>query len=540
MAPRQIPGRFYRWLVQEIKFWQENQLVSEEQGARILAYYEVRRPGTAFGLPITSVFCGIGGVLIALASLLVIHALRNVVSEDVRLALVWVVFFAWHGVALLPRGADFLQQALREGLLLGTSVYFGGAVFFIPDILGVPVETVWSACGWAVGIWGIAFLLRDTLLLQALLLVGVLLTALIESNSLVSWLPDGASWRLATHGFVAILSLAIFTSLAWLAERRKNQLALLCCIGAFTLWFLLAIPYELTDGREIHTFAVSAAVGAVLWLCGEVFPAPAVVTGGCMVGGGLFSLIGWGFLNSPGMYPNTFDSPTAPFGFFFVYLRVLMLVVVTLAVIAAAWKQIKRRQDTVTIPREFLQRAVPPVVCLILSLLIYLCLYLCTPTEESLSKWKSGYLLLAVIGISVLAITNVIRGVNRGRVFQIGVGLSAFLVGISVWWSNFFGYSELAGAALFAVAGLGLVAGGLYWIRRRPRERLQEEQATESASSEGESASGERVVPLANIGKMRLAHLVVLLLQTVILYSFMWAAAWNWLSWRVMAGLPRM
>jgi len=531
MAPRQIPGRLYRWLVEEIRFWQERELVSADQAERILACYEARKPGIALGLPVSSVFCGIGGTLIALASLLVIHALRNVVSPEVRLGVVWLVFFAWHGLIFLPSGSDSFQRALREGLLLGTGIYFGGALFFIPEIFNLSMHTVWGTCLWALGIWGVAFLLKDILLLQSLLISGLLLTALTESNVRVDLLRLGSYRSLVTHASVVILTLIVLTSLLWLAWKRKNQLAILCFLGALALWFLLAVPRELTGERESCTFAMTAAVGAVLWLCGEILPAGAIVAEGCMIGGGLLSLIGWGFLNSRQLYGYEATPAISPFGTFLVVLRMSMIVIVTIALIAAAWKQVQRGQDTTAVRRELLGRTALPVICILLSLLIWLCQYFGILAGAALSVEKMGALLLAVGGIGVLAVGNVVQGLNRGRVSQAGVGLLAFLVGISVWWSNFFGYSELAGAGLFAAAGLALVGGALYWMRRRSRAKFQTEPSAELASSEGESDSTGYLMASTERRTIRLRHLVVLLLQTTILGAVMWATFLNWLPW---------
>lgn len=518
MAARRIPGRFYRWLVNELRLWRESGLVTQEKAEEILAFYEAETTGLPSGTPMTILVSGLGGVLLALALLLLIRAGLGDAPAEIQLTFIWLGFLGWHILGFLTLGAGPLKQVLREGIFLAGSVYFGGAIFSVPPILGQDTLDIWGLHAWAAGIWGLAFLLEEAFPVHVLLTYSLLFLGLFSSAQNGSF--EGLSFPLP-HLVVAVIDLALTIPLLILTYRRRQELAGLFGVAAMAGWLLMFIPPELEGVNTIRILSMVVAVASLVWILGEALPGEGLFKTGLVVAGGLLSLPGWCFLNSRSLYDYREQLVHTPL----VLIRPIVIILLVLGLLFGnrVWRPLRSNPDFCL--RRLGRCIAGPVFCVVMSLVIY---FLSIFEVYDLDL-RTACLASAVAGMGVFALWNAGVGLARGNLLQAALGLLAITLAVLLWWGNFFKYSELVGALLFAVVGITMVAGVLVWVRVRASKKAANDEVVVEKNaypSLGDQsalppAAAERAVP-------RWAYLAVAAFQTILLALITGASMLGW------------
>lgn len=468
------------------------------------------------------VFTGLGGILLALAQLLFLHAGLGNAPAKTQLTLIWLGFVGWHILGFLTLGAGPLKQVLREGIFLAGSVYFGGAIFFVPSILGQDTPGIWGLYAWAAGIWGLAFLVEGAFPLQVLLTYSLLFLGLYLSAEAASFDRFSPRWFPMPHLAIAAIDLVLTIPLLILTYRRRQELAGLFGVGAMAGWLLIVIPPEIEGGDAFRMLAMVAAVGSLVWLFGEALAREGLFKTGLVVGGGLLSLPGWYFLNSRPLYDDYQEKLVhSPL----VLIRPILIILLVLGLLFGnrIWRPLRSNPDFCL--RRLGHRIAGPVFCVAMSLAIYfLSIFQGYDLDLRMACLES-----AVAGMGVFALWNAGAGLARGDLLQAALGLLAITLDLLLWWGNFFKYSGLVGALLFAVAGTTMVAGVLVWVRVRASKKAANGEVVTGENAHSSLADQSALLPAATERAVPWwAYSAVAAFQTILLALITVASMLGW------------
>lgn len=267
MAERSITVKERAWLASQLDAWRADGIIAPDQATRILALYESPEQLAARGhsLLLTTLM-GVAALLVAMAAMLAIGYNWQAMPAAAKLAIIFAVLLATHGVGAYLRFARGAKLASDVAFLLGC-LFFGAAIFLVAQIFhlsGHYPDTVWW---WALGVMPFALCL-DSVLLHALLASLLALWCGMEIlgfSGTGNWLWD--FWRHVPRGAYS-LPLLVLPGLAW-AYRRSSLVAIWLYVLVLA-WWVVILPTA-WDFEEFSPFIVGAA-GGILLLAAESHP----------------------------------------------------------------------------------------------------------------------------------------------------------------------------------------------------------------------------------------------------------------------------
>jgi len=267
MAQRGITRRELAWLESQLDAWRAAGIVGPDQAARILDLYETPAQLAARGRSLLlTTLMGVAALLVAMAAMLAIGYNWQAMPASVKLAIIFTVLLATHGVGAYLRFRRGAKLASDVAFFLGCLV-FGAAIFLIAQIFhlsGHYPDTVWW---WALGVMPFALCL-DSVLLQALLAALLALWCGMEIlgfSDMGGWF--WGRWNYIPNGAYS-LPLLILPGLAW-AYRRSSLVTVWLYVMVLAWW--VVIQPEAWRLFELSPFFI-AAVGGVMLLVADSHP----------------------------------------------------------------------------------------------------------------------------------------------------------------------------------------------------------------------------------------------------------------------------
>jgi uncharacterized membrane protein len=459
---RPILDRQRAWLVAELEVWRAADILSEQQGTRILDLYESgaavvarKRSRAVFTL------MGVAALLFGLAALLLIGYNWAAMPRSLKLLIVIGAIIGAHAAAFAIRYRA-RERTLSETVFFLGCLLYGAGIWLVAQIFHLDAHFPDGLWLWALGVLPFALCL-DTLLLHALLVALLALWAGVEVLRFgdLDTLLFGR-WRIPNGAYT--LPFLALPGLVW-ASRKRSQATVSLYVPLLAWWFVLQ-PFSWEWGANSTYFIGS--VGALLLIIAESHPAgsdfstPYRLYGVLLLGGVLVALSFFDF----NRHLISVSGETEGL------LQTLVILVLAMGTVAVA-SALKRGQRGETIPvadelRDTLRRQWLPAVLLLFMVL--------SPLGGVLVESKEGretaalvQTVLANIGMIACALWLTAIGLrdDRGRPFAAGV--LYFLLWAVLRYVDLFGdFGGMLGAALmFFLCGATLFGVALYWRRRK-------------------------------------------------------------------------
>jgi len=191
--PNGLPREWYPALKKEIRQWQEDKLLTCEQGALILGRYQpMEKTGR-----LISILAAIGAVLVGLGVLLFIGANWHKLAAIWKTILVLSAIISCHAAGWYAKFGSGSHPRVGDALILLGCLLYGCGIWLIAQIFHYEADFSFGILLWALGTVPVALITRSAL-------VTVLATVLIAAWTLAE--PTGVL------PFVVALAVSLFTA----------------------------------------------------------------------------------------------------------------------------------------------------------------------------------------------------------------------------------------------------------------------------------------------------------------------------------------
>lgn len=463
MVKRAISDKQRAWLLDELKSWRDETILSQDQTLRILDLYETpaeiaerRKSRAVFSLMAVAAF------LVGLAALLLIGYNWEGMPRVLKMVIVFGVIIGVHAGGFRLRRRREARTLSEVAFFLGC-LFYGAGIWLVGQVFHLNAHYPDGVWWWALGVLPFALCL-DTLLLHALF-VGLL--ALWAGLEVLGFAHLGA-WLFGRWGFMPngayTLPLLAVPGLLW--AYRKGSPAAVGLYAPLLAWWVILQPFAWR--WEANPIYFIGSVGALFLIiaethrAGSAFAIPYRLYGALLTGGVLAPLSFYGFNEDLARHGTETTRLLETLAIVGLAAAVLGLAVVVRRGYAGEPVSFAGRM------RAFLHRQWLPVS--LVAFMAFLSLW------NSLSR-AVGEPVIAALPPTVLANIAMIccalwlMGVglreDRGRPFAAGV--LYFLLWAVLRYIDLFGdFGGMPGAALmFFLCGAALFGVALYWRRRK-------------------------------------------------------------------------
>lgn len=459
MAKRSLSAQQRAWLLDELRAWQAEGILSTEQAHHLLELYETtseaadrQRSRGVFTL------MAVAGLLVALALFLVIGYNWEEMSSGLKLVVIFAVILGTHGCGFYLRYIRQSATASELAFFLG-SLFYGAGIWLVAQIFHLNAHYPAGLWWWALGVLPFALCL-DTLLLHCLL---VTLLAIWAGTEVLGFSHLGM-WFFGRWGFIPngayTLPLLALPGLFW--AYRTGSPTTVGLYVALLAWWVILQPFGWRLETNLTYFIGS--IGSLLLLVGEshrpgsLLAIPYRVWGTLLTGGALIPLSFYEF-NKNLLRPGPMLGGLV---------QTLAILVLALAMMVATWLVQRRALSFWQSVAELLHRQWLPFALLLLMVLLALweSLNRSLGTTEQAAVVPTILANLAMIGCAFWLIVTGLRE-DRGRPFAAGV--LYFLLWAVLRYVDLFGdFGGMLGAALmFFLSGAALFGVAWYWRRRK-------------------------------------------------------------------------
>jgi uncharacterized membrane protein len=289
--PRVLSDKQRAWLAGELAAWRTQGLVSDDQGTRILDFYETAAE-TAERKRSRAVFAlmAIAGVLVGLAALLLVAYNWEAMPRPVKLGLVLGAVLGTHGLAFYLRDRRRETRASEVAFFVGCLLY-GAGIWLVAQIFHLSAHYPDGLWFWAVGVVPFALALEGWLLhaLLALLLAVWAGAEVLGFGHLGAWLFGRWAW-LPNGAY----SLPLLAAVGLRQAYRRPSTALVSLYVALVSWWAVLQPFAWR--WELSPAYFVCGVGGALLLIARAHPPesrlaiPYRLYGVLLLGGGLAPL----------------------------------------------------------------------------------------------------------------------------------------------------------------------------------------------------------------------------------------------------------
>ncbi len=291
MSKRAITTKQRAWLLDELRLWRRDAIVTEQQAQRIADLYEgageLAEKGRSRAV---FILMAAAAMLVGLAALLLIGYNWDDLSRGIKLAIVL-------GTIALTHAAGFSLRYRRNSPALSETVFFLGCLFYgagiwlVAQVFHINAHYPDGIWWWAVGVLPFALCL-ETRLLHALLVGLLALWAgqeVLNFGHLGGWLFG--RWDFLPNGAYSLPLLAL-PGIVW-AYRKQSVKTLGMYVPLLAWWTVLQVFAWQLDSNPIYFVG---SVGALLLvvaeshMAGSRFAIPYRYYGSLLVGGALVPL----------------------------------------------------------------------------------------------------------------------------------------------------------------------------------------------------------------------------------------------------------
>jgi uncharacterized membrane protein len=250
------------WLVEQLKRWQSQQIVSADQAGQVLGLYESPAEVAERGRSkLLLTLMGVAAFLIGLALLLLIGYNWHAMPAAVKLLIIFGALVATHSLAFELRYRRQMPLLSEVAFLLGCLIY-GAAIFLVAQIFHLSGHTPDAVWWWAVGVLPFALCL-DSVLLHSLLVALLAIWCgmeIIGFDSLGMWFFG--RWSHVPNG---AYSLALFELLGLGWAYRRGSVAAIWLYVPLLAWWTILQPFAWQAG-ELGLFYCGIVAGLLLIL----------------------------------------------------------------------------------------------------------------------------------------------------------------------------------------------------------------------------------------------------------------------------------
>ncbi|MSU78935.1 MAG: DUF2157 domain-containing protein [Gemmataceae bacterium] len=264
MEKRPLTPTMRQWLLDQMKHWREQNLVSDDQAETILDLYETPRQSSSRQQSVAIfVLLGVAALLVGMAVFLLIGYNWNAIPAPLKLIIVIGTVMGTYAVA-------FYLRYWRDARILSEIVFFLGAIFYgasiwlIAQIFHLSAHYPDGFWWWAAGIFPIALCL-DTILLH--MLVNVILAVWVGTEIL--GFAHMGFWFFGRFGMLpnGCYTLPVFASIGLTWAYHKNSPFTAALYVPLIVWWALLQPFS-WHFRENPIFFIGS-MGALLLLLAE-------------------------------------------------------------------------------------------------------------------------------------------------------------------------------------------------------------------------------------------------------------------------------
>jgi uncharacterized membrane protein len=232
-----------RWMLDEIRRWQAENVITPQQADQLRQRYAEPAGGVPWGL---LVFATAGAIVIGLGVILLFAYNWDDIPKAGKLALIFAALVAAHTGAWRLLRREGWQPHLGEALAALGTMFYGAGIWLVAQVYNIDEHYPNGFLLWALGALAMAWALRST---ANGLMAVVLLAIWGGSESFGFHQPEYTSVVLIAAGLVP---------LAW-----QQRSALLLAASVAAIQFLVAVNVSYW-GSGAHAFTASLALGVLL------------------------------------------------------------------------------------------------------------------------------------------------------------------------------------------------------------------------------------------------------------------------------------
>ena len=278
---------FWARLPAEVLRWQDQGIISPEQGRAIISGYLVPDTPVAFHRAqgrLVSILAILGSVLVGLGVILFFASNWQEIPRPVKLAMILIAIPAAYGIGYWLRYWRGYQRVGTAVILLACLLY-GAAVHLVAQAYNVPVNDPNLFLYWFLGVLPLAYLTRS----QVILYLGVGLFLAAVGFRLSGWLDEGdferqmiASFSLYLVLGVTLYGLGKLQAQFDLTRSYAKAYEFLGLVTAFGSIYLLTFR-EWFDGFGYRGPRFDGDIGGEFWLAFYVAVGLAIVMYGVVL-----------------------------------------------------------------------------------------------------------------------------------------------------------------------------------------------------------------------------------------------------------------
>ena len=246
---QQIMSKPTQWLFDELERWKREQIITDEQAARIRALYPDDAKKHSWGLIL---FSGLGATVVGLGVILLLAYNWQDIPKFGKLALIFGSIAAAHGTGLWLRWKPQAQPEIGAALSLLGTMLFGAGIWLVAQVYHINEHFPNGFLFWGLG----ALALMWTL--------GSVSQGIVAALTLTAWNCSELFRFEAPIGWGAPLVLVAIGSFAWL-----QRSAILGAVVLASSAFMLASQagyWDGTGGVFTAIFAISVLLIAIVRL----------------------------------------------------------------------------------------------------------------------------------------------------------------------------------------------------------------------------------------------------------------------------------
>lgn len=459
MPKRSLSAQQRVWLLDELRVWQAEGILSQEQAHHLLELYETsseaadrQRSRGVFTL------MAVAGLLVALALFLVIGYNWEKMPAGLKLVVIFAVILGTHSSGFYLRYMRKSATAAELAFFLGC-LFYGAGIWLVAQIFHLIAHYPDGLWWWALGVLPFALCL-DTLLLHTLLVALLAIwagTEVLGFSHLGVWFFG--RWSFIPGGAYSLPLLAL-PGLLW--AYHKGSPITVGLYVALLAWWVILQPFGWRLQTNLTYYIGS--IGALLLVVGEshqpgsLLAIPYRVWGTLLAGGTLIPLSFYEFNK------NLFRHGPMWGGL----IQTLAILVLALAIMAVTGLVRRGSLPFWQIVAEFIRRQWLPFALVLLMVLLALweSFNRSFGTTEQAALVPTILANFAMIGCAFWLIVTGLRE-DRGQPFAAGVFY--FLLWAVLRYVDLFGdFGGMLGAALmFFLSGAALFGVAWYWRRRK-------------------------------------------------------------------------
>ena len=253
----------------EVQHWQDQGIISAEQGRAIISAYPA--PGTPVAVHraqgrLVAILATLGSVLVGLGVILFFAANWEEIPKPVKLAMILIAIPAVYGIGYWLR---YWRGYLRVGtaVILLACLLYGAGIHLVAQAYNVPVNDPNLFLYWFVGVLPLAYLTRS----QVILYLGIGLFLAAVGFRLSNWLEHAdrgavvGAFSLYLVLGVILYALGRLQAIFDLTRSYARVYEYLGLVTAFGSLYLLTFR-ELFDGFYYRSPRVEVDIGAEFWI----------------------------------------------------------------------------------------------------------------------------------------------------------------------------------------------------------------------------------------------------------------------------------